>query len=136
MRAREKLLILHGCTAVFLILLCSLYLFTLVSSDSNWSNAIREDEPERNERSTPRSFILPATPAVATEQENEQRELRRGVKPFECLGRLQALGYEADDTPPVLTARNVGAIFKFQQDWSIATTGRLDSDTVALLQCQ
>jgi hypothetical protein len=29
------------------------------------------DTAERNERSTPRSFVLPATPAVALEQERQ-----------------------------------------------------------------
>lgn len=136
MRARGQLFFIHGCTAAFLTLLCALRLVNFLPPDSNRGDAVREDEPERNERSTPRSFILPATPAVATEQENQRRELRSGVNSLECLRRLQTLGYEADDTPPILTARNVEAIFRFQQDRSIATTGRLDSTTIALLECQ
>jgi hypothetical protein len=136
MRPDGHLYMLHSCTAAFLILLCTVFLFNVLSPGNNWDSGVRKDEPERNERSTPRSFILPATPAVAAERENEQREAGNGVNPFECLRRLQVLGYEADDTPPILTARNSGAIFRFQKDRSIATTGRLDNETIALLGCQ
>jgi hypothetical protein len=90
---------------------------------------------ERNERSTPRSFILPATPAVAEEQENQARELNVGVDGVACLARLAALGYDSHEPPPVLTARNVAAIVQFQRASGIAETGRLDKLTAKLLGC-
>jgi hypothetical protein len=79
---------------------------------------------------------LPATPAVAEEQETQERESQVAINSFMCLNRLKALGYQSDDTPPVLTARNVGAILQFQKDHRLTQTGWFDWITTALLGCQ
>lgn len=101
-----------------------------------WDDRVGQQPSERNERSTPRSFILPATPGVAEEQERQARELTDGVDTFGCLRKLRALGYEADDAPPALRARNVDAIFHFQGDRGMNATGRLDPKTAKALGCQ
>jgi hypothetical protein len=130
---RRHSVYLQGCTLLFTVTLFwwAARSLTLHPYDDGHQGAL-----ERNERSTPRSFILPATPAVAEEQENQLRELKTGVNSLICLQRLKALGYDADDTPPVFTARNVGAIAQFQKDRGLLKTGRFDWDTAGLLSCQ
>ena len=51
--------------------------------------AVSDDsDPERNEQSTPRSFVLPATPAVAIEQEQRAKELRAGLSSEKCISNI------------------------------------------------
>ncbi len=59
---------------------------------SNWMvghdiNGYPSESPnaERNERSTPRSFILPATPGVAFEQERRRSNKVRQAQIAKCL---------------------------------------------------
>ena len=132
---KYHLYLLHGCTVVFLVTLGALA-FTPALTRPGWDARAGEDEAQRNERSTPRSFILPATPAVAKEQEQRAREVKGGMDLFHCLGRLRVLGYGADDTPPALRARNLEAIFRFQKDHGLTPTARLDWETVRMLKCQ
>ena len=40
---------------------------------------IRNDDSDRNERSTPREFLLPATPAVAEIQEQRRKEKNKSA---------------------------------------------------------
>ncbi len=134
MRGRAFYLLL-GSTGVFLIA-SGLFWFSPLLKGGRSGYEVDQESAERNERSTPRSFILPATPSVAEEQEHQAREVGEGLDIFRCLRQLQALGYGSDDTPPALTARNVGAIFRFQKDHGVTTTGRLDRVTVRLLECQ
>ena len=128
---------LVGFTGAFTVFLLVLILHSsphLTRSSGNSEES--KEESARNERSTPRSFVLPATPAVALEQERQRREFTNGIDVFRCLGKLRELGYQSDDTPPALTARNTEAIFKFQQDHNIETTGRLNKTTIELLGCK
>jgi hypothetical protein len=127
--------VLNACTLMFFLTLSALW-FTSPFQGPGWDNRIEEGDAQRNERSTPRSFILPATPAVAEEQQDQARERREGVDVFRCLGRLRTLGYGADDAPPALRARNLEAIFRYQKDRGLKTTARLDRETVRSLGCQ
>ncbi len=131
----RAILLLHGCTVVFLLTLCFLW-FAPALKSGIWEERIGEEGSERNERSTPRSFILPATPAVAEEQQKQAQELRDSVDTFACLHRLRALGYNADDTPPAFRARNLEALSRFQTDRGSKPTGRLDRNTVRSLRCE
>jgi murein L,D-transpeptidase YcbB/YkuD len=132
---RRAVYLLHGCTIAFVTTLC-LLLFTPLLKNRIWEERIREEGAERNERSTPRSFVLPATPAVAEEQQKQARELSDGVDTFGCLHRLRVLGYNADDAPPAFRARNLEALSRFQRDRGMKPTGRLDPNTVRSLGCQ
>jgi hypothetical protein len=99
------------------------------------------DQPEtsdpfgRNDESTPMSFILPATPAVAVEQEKRLRLRQERASQSQCLKQLRVAGYDADEMLPTFTARNMAAIFKFQKNHDIAATAKFDSKTRALLGC-
>jgi Putative peptidoglycan binding domain len=122
---------LGGLTAIWLasVFLClNLFLKQGTSSDQ-----VDERNGQRNERSTPRSFVLPATPGVA--QEQEVQRLQRLDESGRCLARLRALGYELDDPSALLTARSVVAIFRFQREHGLQPTGQLSSETRQRLAC-
>jgi hypothetical protein len=94
---------------------------------------------ERNERSTPRSFVLPATPAVALEQE------MRSAKSFSttmskrqvaaCALRLIDLGYDVGDEAVAFNAKLSQAIYEYQQAQGLNKTGKFDPATTRSLSC-
>ena len=95
------------------VILCavglSFYHWTKADSDSteNQLEASQENLAERNERSVPRSFILPATPGVAFEQEAQQADAARQAQIAKCVGALRVLGYQPGDSKTVLNAKLV-----------------------------
>lgn len=94
-----------------------------------------EDDPERNERSTPRSFILPATPAVALEQE-QRKNFPMVKKSYEsCISRLTYLGYDIDDADSTFNTKLIQAIIEFQVKNSLKVNGELDVNTKNKIGC-
>lgn len=97
-------------------------------------------ENGRNERSTPRSFILPATPAVAFEQ--EMRSFKKSDAEMSrqqlaaCVVRLTDLGYDVGDEAVPFNAKLSEAIYEYQEAHHLGTTGKLDSATVRSLSCE
>jgi Putative peptidoglycan binding domain len=97
-------------------------------------------EGGRNERSTPRSFILPATPAVAFEQEtrsakNSTTAISRHQVAV-CAIRLLDLGYDVGDEPVAFNAKLSEAIYEYQKKYSLNKTGKLDPATIRSLSCE
>jgi hypothetical protein len=135
MRGRSRSLVLHACTVIFTMSLIGLWWFGPQSASVGFESGDSEDGIERNERSTPRSFILPATPAVALAQQSRLQEpLDEGISL--CLEKLDSRGYGSDRASPLTTARNVTAIFNFQRDQGIVASGRLNDDTRTRLGCR
>ncbi len=89
----------------------------------------------RNERSTPRSFVLPATPGVALAQEavNEAGDRRQQV--LRCVSVLRTLGYQIDGDENLLNAKVVEALFTFQEIRQLPATGKIDDTTMRALKC-
>jgi len=134
MPERSRSFVLHACTAIFAMSLIGLWWFGPRSASVGFESGESEDGIERNERSTPRSFILPATPAVALAQQSRLQEpLDKDISL--CLEELDSRGYGSDGASPLTTARNVTAIFNFQRDQGIVASGRLDDDTMTRLRC-
>jgi len=98
-------------------------------------HAVEEHGTGRNERSTPRSFVLPATPGVALAQESLKAT---GVYPrrvSKCVSVLRTLGYQIDGDESLLNAKVVEAIYTFQSDQHLPTTGKVDELTMRALKC-
>jgi hypothetical protein len=96
------------------------------------------DSGGRNERSTPRSFILPATPAVALEQElrlREQTDKRQAAMIDRCAAGLVVRGYDVGDEIVSFNAKLVEAIFLYQEQNGLVATGRLNDATRRSLGC-
>ncbi len=94
-----------------------------------------EHDSDRNENSTPRSFVLPATPAVAEEQERKKAEILKGIYADKCMSKLKDLGYSIDDFDTSFNAKLVEAILSFQQEMKLEKTGQLDLETRKKLGC-
>ena len=99
------------------------------------SQPVEEHNRGRNERSTPRSFILPATPGVALAQEamNDTGVRKRQV--LKCVSVLRTLGYEIGGDESLMNAKVVEAIYIFQEDRHLAATGKIDDATTRALKC-
>lgn len=94
-----------------------------------------EDDSDRNENSTPRSFVLPATPAVAEEQERKKAEILKGIRVDKCISKLKEIGYPIDDFDTSFNAKFVEAILNFQSRSQLNKTGQLDIETRKKLGC-
>ncbi len=90
---------------------------------------------ERNERSVPRSFVLPATPGVAFEQEAQNSDAIRQAQTAKCVAALRALGYQQIDSKTFLNAKLVEAVYIYQRAHNLPATGRLDELTMGMLKC-
>ena len=94
-----------------------------------------EDDSDRNENSTPRSFVLPATPAVAEEQERKKAEILKGIHADKCMSKLKDLGYSIDDFDTSFNAKLIEAILSYQSKSKLNKTGQLDIETRKKLGC-
>ena len=104
-------------------------------SDRYFTKNSEQQDAERNERSTPRSFILPATPGVAFEQERQRSDKLKLAQVAKCLGLLRSSGYHVDDIRTLLNAKLVEAIYTFQIDHDLHPSGKLDETTMRKLKC-
>jgi hypothetical protein len=98
-------------------------------------HAVEEQGTGRNERSTPRSFVLPGTPGVALAQESLKATGRYPRRVSRCVSVLRTLGYQIDGDESVLNAKVVEAIYTFQSDQHLPTTGKVDELTMRALKC-
>ncbi len=126
------------------ILIVLTTIFTIVSglsiqkgyfNESISHMSIDEDDSDRNENSTPRSFVLPATPAVAEEQERKKTEILNGIHADKCMSKLKDLGYPIDDFETSFNAKLVEAILSYQSKSKLDRTGQLDIVTRKKLGC-
>lgn len=96
---------------------------------------IDEDYSDRNENSTPRSFVLPATPAVAEEQERRKAEILKGKPADNCMSKLKDLGYTIDNFDTSFNVKFIEAILDYQGKMNLSKTGQLDVGTKKKLGC-
>ena len=80
-------------TTVYALVLLPFIYVALTPSNAN-VEAFNEIDPGRNERSTPRTFVLPASPIVAFEQERKRSLLAESESTTYCMLKLKDFGYE------------------------------------------
>lgn len=116
---------------------CSILLYFIGTNASQLNEMSSEVELDmnRNEQSTPRSFILPATPAVAEEQERKLQNPNNNFYTDWCLLKLHDSGYEIDEFSSSFNAKYIEALIEFQKNNSLPITGQADSKTRKLLGC-
>jgi hypothetical protein len=90
---------------------------------------------DRNERSTPRSFVLPATPGLSFEQERQVAEKDKRDQIAICVGKLKHLGYDVGDGRPLMSVQLVEVVYHFQTAQQLPATGRLDPATMKAMGC-
>lgn len=96
------------------------------------------DSDGRNERSTPPTFILPATPAVVREQElrlREHSDKKVAAILNKCSAELISRGYDVGDEMVTFNAKLVEAIWLFQQRSALRADGRFTEQTRKALGC-
>jgi hypothetical protein len=132
--SKKSTTILAALTAIFF----TIALFSTYKIHTK-QQLVYDDEDEidvdRNEQSTPRAFVLPATPAVAEAQENKKKQIAKGIDSDKCLVRLKDLGYPIDDLDSSFNAKYIEAIIKFQKSKNIQVTGLIDEFTKKNLRC-
>lgn len=121
-------------TILYLLTLSATYVFKINFSQEAFDRVDPEDA-ERNENSTPRSFILPATPAVAEEQERKLSKSQDLKSEARCISKLIDLGYSIDSFDPSFNATLVSATYLFQSENNLTPSGRLDTRTKEKLHC-
>ena len=95
-----------------------------------------ENDPGRNEGSTPRTFVLPATPAVAREQEMKYKELKNKELIQKCMLKLIDNGFDnVGSFDDVFDFNTKLSIIKYQIINNIKTSGVFDGETKAKLDC-
>jgi hypothetical protein len=95
-----------------------------------------ENDPGRNEGSTPRTFVLPATPAVAEEQERKQLLLLRKPQIQKCMFKLFDLGYkELGSFDDIFDIKITIALINYQRANNLKVSGKFDLETMKILDC-
>ena len=124
---------LWATTGLFVV--TSIFFFQLLSLPDNQNDRQIYPDEGRNEGSTPRSFILPATPAVALIQEAklERKVNEKMIKG--CLLSLIDSGFYVRDLDDIHDDQIPITLIKYQFYRQISRTGKLDENTRRLLGC-
>jgi len=94
-----------------------------------------EVEGGRNEGSTPRTFVLPANPAVALEQERKADLIKNAPWIVGCLVKLNDLGHHFANIEDITSHEVLVETLNFQYSNNLNPSGVIDEKTRALLQC-
>ena len=120
-------------TGIFLLTIAAYALSSLYSNEYKKERAI--SDAGRNEGSTPRSFILPATPAVALIQEEKVRLKENELLIKRCLLALHDLGYFIRDLDDIFDDNIPVVLLRYQMQKKIEKTAKLDPTTISNLEC-
>lgn len=134
MRSRKLIVVL----TIFYGLTLGVTYFSLerIRMDQHLNYELVDEDPDRNEESTPRSFVLPATPAVAFAQEKKSStDVERASIVSRCIVALRALGYDIVREGEKFNVPLVKAILSIQRKAILKETGMLDSETMIYLKC-
>ena len=95
-----------------------------------------KNDPGRNEGSTPRTFVLPATPAVAKQQEMKHELIKDKKEIQKCMVKLINHGYkDVGSFDDVFDFKTKLTIIQYQLDKAIKVTGEFDEKTKTKLDC-
>ena len=130
---KKKLLL--GLTSIY-ILSIAIYFYSQKSIVPFFNTKeISQEDPGRNERSTPREFILPATSAVARAQENKHKLKLQGVDIGKCLAIIRSKGFSLMSDEIIRNVELKRAIMIVQEEIDMTQTGDLDFEFATKLGC-
>ena len=130
MLTKKYIIVITSIQSVFVIF----FIFKLSNYDDLVFSPIRNDDSDRNERSTPREFLLPATPAVAEIQEQRRKEKNKS-EIVVCLSILDKKGYDVYNLEDDVAANSKASIYKYQIANKIKADGMLNEETKKSLEC-
>lgn len=127
----------HTCARVAVVLSFLLLLAWQFqeSTQKRDDQGFADSAEDRNEQSTPRSFVLPATPMVAIMNEQEAQAGADVVAMRRCIQALHAAGYAIEQLDTRFNAELIEAVYRFQHQFRLAETGVLDAVTKEKLGC-
>jgi len=132
---KKKLKYLNFVTLFCLTTIGVIFFIFLIESPDTLYNVL-DDQSGRNERSTPRSFVLPATPAVVEEQERRIKLSLRKNEIEKCMLKLYDSGFDDfDDFDDLSNFKITLSIIKYQLAQKIRVSGEFDSRTKRTLRC-
>ena len=134
MSVKNSFIAIFAMTATYYLFL-SPFIYVVLSPKNVEVEALGEVDPGRNERSTPRSFILPATPAVAFEQERKEGLMEQAETIRSCMLRLYDHGYQPGSLNNITGVHVLIATLEFQEDSGLSESGELDLETRKALEC-
>lgn len=121
---------------VICLLTLGLCLYQLIIVNPDYKLDIFEEDPGRNENSTPRTFVLPATPAVAKEQEKKKKLIDNYDEIVRCLFALQKVGFlEMNKLNSIFDVNITISLIRYQSENKLNISGEFDSDTKKRLEC-
>ena len=95
-----------------------------------------ENDPGRNEGSTPRTFVLPASPPVVVEQERKQSLLARKSEIQKCMFKLYDLGYkDLGSFDDIFDFKVTVTLINFQRANNLKVSGEFGNETMQKLGC-
>jgi len=116
------------------------FLLTLIFFAFNFykkeKNVYFDDEDiGRNERSTPRTFVLPSTPAVALIQEKKLMLWENEFFVKNCMLRLYDLGYKFKNFENMDDISIFISVLRFQKKNGLDLTGNFNKETSIKIGC-
>jgi len=127
--------VMNPVTAICLLTIC-LCLNEFYVSDKGYRFDNVEDDPGRNENSTPRTLILPATPAVAREQERKKEFINRHDEIMRCIVALDDTNFmNLKGLDDIFDIRVTVALIEYQSEKKINVTAEFDPVTKKRLGC-
>lgn len=122
-------------STLFYLVTVSPFCFLWIFKDNFTKTESISVEEARNERSTPRSFILPANPAVAAEQQRKKMILKDRENIQRCVINLVDKGYKLANVEMITSDDVVFETIRYQLDIGIQPTGTFDKTTRLNLLC-
>lgn len=130
---------MHKIMALTLIYLATILIFGFYLEDKKSLTTMYEydgNDEGRNERSSPRSFILPATPAIALEQERKVLLRKKETQIKYCMLKLYDLGYTVGSFRDIFNINIFISTLSYQKERGIRATGNFDDETIKSLGCK
>jgi len=120
-------------TIIQIILIGILYYYKYNTPQYNYTN--NNEGSSRNERSTPREFLLPATPAVSKIQESRNKKVNI-AHITNCLSIINDAGFIIYNLTDNNAANSIASIYAYQKMNGLEKTGKLDEQTKINLECE
>jgi len=122
-------------TLICVLTLTVLFLSPVFTIKKNQLFVLKNDLG-RNEGSTPRTFVLPATPAVAREQERKKGLLLRKEEIQNCMVKLYDKGFRnLGSFDDFFSFKITQSIIEYQTKENIIVSGEFDKQTKLKLGC-
>ena len=131
LRAMPRAILVGG--AITLSIFASLWISSAGSSEQSRDDAFADEaRTSRNENSTPRESILPASPAIAAPTAGSSKSIST-ASVLRAKAILLLLGYEVGRLDRNFSAKFKAALFRYQRAHGLAASGDFDETTIRAL---